>query len=304
MSAKVRIGNRTVGEGEPCYIVAEIGINHNGDIDIARQLIATAKRYGCDAVKFQKRTPELCVPPEQRNLMRETPWGIMTYMEYRYRVEFGQGDYQEIDSYCKRQDIAWFASCWDEASVDFIEPFAPPCYKLASACLTDDALLKHHRATGRPLILSTGMSTIEQIDHAVDVLGTTDLVLMHSTSSYPAKLEELNLRCIPMLMERYGVPVGYSGHEVGLVPTVAAAVLGACMVERHITLDRAMWGSDQAASVEPVGLQRLVRDIRAAESTLGDGAKRVYDSELPLIKRLRRVNGNGTPVTTAAESRA
>lgn len=304
MSAKVRIGNRTVGEGEPCYIVAEIGINHNGDIDIARQLIATAKRYGCDAVKFQKRTPELCVPPEQRNLMRETPWGIMTYMEYRYRVEFGQGDYQEIDAYCKRQDIAWFASCWDEASVDFIEPFAPPCYKLASACLTDDALLKHHRATGRPLILSTGMSTIEQIDHAVDVLGTTDLVLMHSTSSYPAKLEELNLRCIPMLMERYGVPVGYSGHEVGLVPTVAAAVLGACMVERHITLDRAMWGSDQAASVEPVGLQRLVRDIRAAESTLGDGAKRVYDSELPLIKRLRRVNGNGTPATTAAESRA
>jgi len=289
MTAKVRIGDRWVGDGEPCYVVAEIGINHNGDTDIARQLIAMAQRYGCDAVKFQKRTPEACVPVEQRDLMRETPWGMMTYMDYRYRLEFGENEYREIAAYCAKQGIAWFASCWDEESVDFIERFSPPCYKIASASLTDDALLKHHRQYGRPIILSTGMSTVEEIDHAVEVLGTDDLVLMHSTSSYPAKFEELNLRCIANMRERYGVPVGYSGHEVGLVPTIAAATLGASMVERHITLDRAMWGSDQAASVEPPGLQRLVRDIRAVEMALGDGMKRVYESELPVRKKLRRV---------------
>lgn len=289
MTAKVRIGDRWVGDGEPCMVVAEIGINHNGDVDIARQLIATAKRCGCDAVKFQKRTPELCVPMAQRDLVRETPWGIMTYLDYRQRVEFSLGDYEEIDAYCRRQHIPWFASCWDEASVDFVERFAPPAYKIASACLTDDPLLRHHRLYGRPIILSTGMSTLEQIDHAVEVLGTDDLVMLHATSSYPAKMDELNLRCIASLRERYGVPVGYSGHEVGLVPTVAAAVMGACLVERHITLDRAMWGSDQAASVEPPGLQRLVRDIRAVEESMGDGDKRVYESERPLIQRLRRV---------------
>jgi len=304
MTSTVKIGDRLVGDGEPCYVVAEIGINHNGDVDIARQLMATAKRYGCDAVKFQKRTPELCVPPEQRNLMRETPWGIMTYLEYRHRVEFARPDYEELDAYAKKQRVAWFASCWDEASVDFIEQFAPPCYKIASACLTDDNLLRHHRQYGRPIILSTGMSTVEQIDHAVEVLGTDDLVLMHSTSSYPAKMDELNLRCVPALKERYGVPVGYSGHEVGLVPTVASVVLGACMVERHITLDRAMWGSDQAASVEPQGVQRLVRDIRAVEESLGDGRKRVYESEVPLIKRLRRVNGDSPAAAPNVASQA
>lgn len=288
----VTIGSHVIGGGNPTYVIAEIGLNHNGDVDIAKKLIDVAARAGADAVKFQKRTPELCVPPEQRNLMRETPWGIMTYLEYRHRVEFARPDYEELDAYSRKQGLAWFASCWDEASVDFIEQFGPPCYKIASACLTDDNLLRHHRQYGRPIILSTGMSTVEQIDHAVDVLGTESLILMHSTSSYPAKMDELNLRCVPALKERYGVPVGYSGHEVGLVPTVASVVLGACMVERHITLDRAMWGSDQAASVEPQGVQRLVRDIRAVEESLGDGRKRVYDSELPLIKRLRRVNGN------------
>lgn len=289
MATRVQIGDRWVGEGEPCFVIAEIGINHNGDVDIARQLIAVARRSGCDAVKFQKRTPELCVPPEQRGLMRETPWGIMSYMEYRERVEFSRGDYEEIDAYCDRQGIPWLASCWDEPSVDFLEAFDPPCYKIASACLTDDDLLRHHRRTGRTLILSTGMSTLEQIDHAVEMLGTDRLILLHSVSSYPAATAELNLRCIAQLAERYGVPVGYSGHEVGLVPSVAAAVLGACLIERHITLDRAMWGSDQAASVEPPGLARLVRDIRAVEEALGDGQKRVYESERPLIQRLRKV---------------
>ncbi|HEY9517108.1 MAG TPA: N-acetylneuraminate synthase family protein, partial [Gemmatimonadaceae bacterium] len=297
MTAKVQIGDRWVGDGEPCFIVAEIGINHNGDTDIAKQLIATAQRYGCDAVKFQKRTPDLCVPMEQRALMRETPWGIMTYLEYRHRLELGQGDYEEISSYARRQQIAWFASCWDEASVDFMEQFDPPCYKIASACLTDDNLLRHHRSYGRPIVLSTGMSTLEEIDHAINTLGTNELILMHSTSSYPAKLEELNLRCIATLRERYGVPVGYSGHEVGLVPSVAAATLGACMLERHITLDRAMWGTDQAASVEPPGLQRLVRDVRAIESALGDGQKRVYESELGPRQKLRRVE-QSSPLAT------
>jgi N-acetylneuraminate synthase len=295
MSATVRIGHRLVGDGQPCFVIAEIGINHNGDLELARKLVSAAVLAGCDAVKFQKRTPELCVPPEQRNLMRETPWGVMSYMDYRHRVEFGHAEYEAIAQYCRLHDLLWFASCWDPRSIDFMEAFEPPCYKIASACLTDDDLLRRHRATGRPLILSTGMSTLAEIDHAVEVLGTDDLVLMHCTSTYPAKIEELNLMAIQSMRERYGVPVGYSGHEVGLSTTIAAAVLGACIVERHITIDRALWGSDQAASIEPQGFSRLVRDIRAVESGLGDGVKRVYDSEKPIIARLRL-----RPATTPA----
>ncbi len=289
MGAKVEVGDRAVGDGEPCYFVAEIGINHNGSLDLAKKLIAAAGLAGCDAVKFQKRTPELAVPPSQRMVVRETPWGQMTYMDYRRKVEFGRDEYREIDRFAKDSKIAWFASCWDEQSVDFMEQFSPPCYKIASACLTDEGLLRRHKAAGRPLILSTGMSSVAQIDHAVEVLGGSELMLMHCTSTYPAKPEELNLAAIGTLKSRYGLPVGYSGHEVGLSTTVAAAVLGACMIERHITLDRAMWGSDQAASVEPHGFARLVRDIRTAASAMGDGVKRVYDSEKPLIEKLRRV---------------
>lgn len=306
MATTVRLGHRLVGEGQPAFVIAEIGINHNGDPEIARKLISAAMLAGCDAVKFQKRTPELCVPLEQRNLMRETPWGMMTYMDYRYRVEFDREQYSNIAQYCSQHDMMWFASCWDSPSIDFMEEFDPPCYKIASACLTDDDLLRQHRATGRPLILSTGMSTIEEIDHAVGILGTDNLVLMHTTSTYPAKVDELNLRAIPALRERYGVPVGYSGHEVGLSTTIAATVLGACIIERHITIDRALWGSDQAASVEPQGFSRLMRDIRAVEAGLGDGVKRVYDSELPIIKKLRlrpAVPAPSTPMlaSTAAE---
>ncbi len=289
MLRQVRIGGRLVGDGQPTYIVAEIGLNHNGDVEIAKKLIDVAAVAGCDAVKFQKRTPDLCVPAEQQGLLRETPWGLMTYLEYRHKIELRQAEYEEIDRHCKGKKIAWFASCWDEASVDFIEQFRPPCYKVASASLTDDKLLQRYRQTGRPLIVSTGMSTVEQIDHAFEVLGRQDLILLHCTSTYPAKLEELNLRVIPRMIERYGVPIGYSGHEVGLYTTLAAVVLGACVVERHITLDRAMWGSDQAASVEPQGLARLVKDIRAAEAGLGDGVKRVYESEIPVMRKLRRV---------------
>jgi N-acetylneuraminate synthase len=287
--APVRIAEQEVGPGLETFVVAEIGTNHNGDIGLAKRLIAAAVSSGAQAVKFQKRTPELSVPPAQRDVPRETPWGLITYGEYRERLELGQEEYAEIDAFCRSMGVPWFASCWDEESVEFLEPFDPPCYKIASACLTDDALLEHMRAKGRPIVLSTGMSSLEQIDHAADVLGRDELVLMHTTSTYPSSPDELNLLMIPRLAERYGIPVGYSAHEVGLAPSLAAVVLGACVIERHITLDRAMWGSDQAASVEPQGLTRLVRDIRLYEQARGDGEKRVYESELPAMARLRRV---------------
>lgn len=287
MSKSVKIANRLVGDGQPTFIVAEVGINHNGELETAKRLIDAAVLAGCDAVKFQKRTPELCVPPEQRNVMRETPWGMMTYMQYRERVEFGQKEYQEIDLYCRQRGITWFVSPWDVKSVDFMEAFNPVCYKVASAMITDLKLLQRIRAAGHPVILSTGMSTMDQIRAAVAELDQKRLVLTHTTSTYPCKPEELNLNVIAALRAEFGVPVGYSGHEVGLQTTYAAVVLGASLVERHITLDRAMWGSDQAASVEPSGFSRLVRDIRTIEKALGDGQKRVYDSEIPVLKKLR-----------------
>jgi len=286
----VRIGNKLVGDGQPCFIIAEIGINHNGDVEIAKRLIRVAVACGCDAVKFQKRTPELCVPPAQRTQMRETPWGYISYMDYREKVEFGEEQYREIERFCKEQGVIWFASCWDQPSVDFMENFDSPCYKIASASLTLDDLLRHTRATGKPIILSTGMSSIEEIDHAVEVLGTDNLSLMHTVSTYPAKYEELNLRAIATLRDRYKVPVGYSGHETGIATTVAAVALGACSVERHITLDRAMWGSDHAASLEPTGLTRVCRDIRLIESSMGTGEKKVVEREKPIIARLRGGN--------------
>jgi N-acetylneuraminate synthase len=284
----VDIGGHRVGHDEPCFVVAEIGINHNGDLGLARKLISAAVTAGCDAVKFQKRTVDVVYAAEELARPRESPFGP-TNGDLKRALELDAEAFDAIDEYCRMLGIAWFASCWDEASVDFIERFEPPCYKIASASLTDDDLLRHHRQYGRPIILSTGMSSLQEIDRAVDVLGTDDLVLLHATSTYPSQPAELNLRAIGTLRERYGVPVGYSGHEVGLSTTVAARVLGACMVERHITLDRAMWGSDQAASVEPFGFQRLVRDIRTVESALGDGVKVVYDSEIPVQEKLRRV---------------
>lgn len=291
MTREVQIGNRWVGEGRPTYIVAEIGINHTGDLETARRLIDAAVHAGVDAVKLQKRTPELCVPPEQQSQMRQTPWGYITYLEYRQRVEFGQEAYTAIDIHCREKEVDWFVSVWDEPSVDFMEAFEPPCYKIPSAALTDEALLRRLRKTGRPLILSTGMSTMEQIERAVAVLDRERLILMHATSSYPCEPEELNLRAIESLRRKFDVPVGYSGHEVGLVPSAVAVALGACLVERHITLDRALWGSDQAASVEPGGFERLVKYIRVTEMALGDGVKRVYDSEVASLRKLRRVNG-------------
>jgi N-acetylneuraminate synthase len=284
----VTIGRRRVGVGEPVFVVAEIGINHNGSLDLARRLIAAAAAAGCDAVKFQKRTVDLVYSSAELAQPRESPFG-QTNADLKHGLEFGRDEYAAIDRACRQAGLMWFASCWDEASVDFIETFAPPCYKIASPCLTDHALLRRHRATGRPLLLSTGMSTLEEIDAAVTVLGREALILMHCTSTYPSPAEELNLRTIPSLMERYDVPVGYSGHEVGLSTTVAAVALGAVVVERHLTMDRAMWGSDQAASVEPEGFARLVKYVRAVERALGDGHKRVYESEMPALRKLRRV---------------
>jgi N-acetylneuraminate synthase len=288
MQRAIKIGNHSVGEGHPVFIIAEIGINHNGDLNVAKKLIDAAVLAGCDAVKFQKRTPELCVPDEQRDLKRETPWGIMTYLEYRHRVEFGQEEYIEIDRYCREKRITWFASCWDEPSVDFVEQFDPVCYKIASASVTDNGLLHYINSKNRPAILSTGMSTMEEIRNAVSILDRNPLLIAHCTSTYPCKPEELNLKMIHSLQKEFDCPVGYSGHEVGLQTTTAAVVLGACFIERHITLDRSMWGSDQAASVEPWGFMRLVRDIRVIEKALGDGMKRIYDSEKAILQKLRK----------------
>lgn len=284
----VKIGNRQVGDDQPCFIIAEIGINHNGDIDTARRLISVALAAGCDAVKFQKRTVNVVYTPEELAKPRENPFGA-TNGDLKYGLEFEQEEYEEINAFCKSIKMTWFASPWDEGSVDFLEQFHVPVHKIASASLTDDNLLRHIRKTGKPIILSTGMSTYDEIDHAVGILGKENLILMHATSTYPANYDELNLRAIPVMAQRYGVPVGYSGHETGIPTSVCAAALGACCVERHITLDRAGWGSDQAASLEPNGISRLVRDIRLWEQAKGDGVKRVYEREFPIIKKLRRV---------------
>jgi len=288
MAREIRIGNRMVGDGYPAYVIAEIGINHNGDLGIAKQMIDAAVHAGVEAVKFQKRTIDVVYSPAELAKPRESPFGD-TNGDLKRGLEFGYAQYKELDQFARDCGMPWFASCWDERSVDFIDQFDPPCYKIASASLTDDNLLTHTRAKGKPIILSTGMSTLEQIDHAVEVLGKHDLILLHTCSSYPSQYTELNLRVIPLLRERYDVPAGYSGHETGLPSSVAARTIGACVIERHITTDRALWGSDHAASLEPNGINRLVRDIRLVETSMGDGVKRVLESELPVIQKLRRV---------------
>lgn len=287
----VSIGSRVIGGGRPAYVIAEIGLNHNGDVDIAKRLIDVAARAGADAVKFQKRTPEISTPEHMRDVPRETPWGVMSYLDYRRRVEFGREEYVEIGDHATMLGLDWFASPWDVPSVEFLEDLNVVAHKVASASLTDTELLLALRETGKPVILSTGMSTIEQIDRALDTLGTDRVVLMHATSTYPLEPEEANLRVIATLRDRYpGVPVGYSGHERGLQISLAAVAIGAVAVERHITLDRTMWGSDHAASLEPTGLEHLVRDIRVIERATGDGVKRVFDSERAPMAKLRRIS--------------
>lgn len=286
----VEIAGVPIGSNHPVYVIAEIGLNHNGDVEIAKRLIDVAADAGAQAVKFQKRTPAISTPEHMKSVMRETPWGQMTYLDYRYRVEFDREQYIEIGDYATVRGLSWFASPWDEPSVDFLEEINVVAYKVASASVTDVGLLRAMAATGKTVILSTGMSTLDQIDRAVTALGTENLVLLHATSTYPLPPEEANLRMIPALRERYfGVPVGYSGHETGLQISLAAVALGAVMVERHITLDRAMWGSDHAASLEPTGLEHLVRDIRVIEEAMGDGVKRVFPGEEAPLLKLRRV---------------
>lgn len=290
MNREIKYSKGLLGDCHPVFIIAEIGINHNGSLEVAKKLIEGAKNVGCDAVKFQKRTPEICVPIDQWNIQRDTPWGRMTYIDYRQKVEFTKDNYAAIDKFCKENNIIWFASCWDEEAVDFVKQFDVPIYKIASALLTDKDLLLKHKALNKPTIVSTGMSTMEEIIEAEKIFNSKNILIAHSTSSYPCPNEELNLKMITTLREKYpSIPIGYSGHETGLSTTWAAVALGACFVERHITLDRANWGSDQAASVEVDGFYRLVRNIRDIEIALGDGIKRVYPSELIARKKLRKV---------------
>ena len=286
--ALVKIANRLVGPGQPCFIVAEIGINHNGSVEIAKKLIDLAVESGCDAVKFQKRTVEVVYTPEELAKPRENPFGP-TNGDLKRGLEFGKEQYDEIDRYCREKGILWFASPWDEGSVDFLEQYDLPCYKIASASLTDNGLLRHIRSKGRPVILSTGMSTMEQIRHAVEFLGEKDLIILHCVSTYPSETEEINLSVISTLSNEFpNIPIGYSGHEIGVAMSLAAAVMGACVVERHITLEQAMWGSDQSASLAPKGIRMLARDIRRFEVAKGDGIKRVVETEIPIMKKLRR----------------
>jgi len=289
MNNFVKVGDKIIGRDYPVYIIAEIGINHNGSLDIAKKMIDGAVFAGCDAVKFQKRTPELCTPRDQWEIERDTPWGRMTYIEYRHKIEFGEKEYAEIDKYCKEKKIQWFASAWDEEALNFLMKFDPIMFKFASASLTDIELLKVAKKTNIPIMISTGMSTNEQIDFAINVLGYDNLLIAQSTSTYPCKIDELNLRVINTFLNKYpGIPIGYSGHETGLAPTLAAVAIGASFIERHITIDRAMWGSDQAASVEIGGMFRMVKDIRDIEKALGNGIKTVYESEMSSIKKLRK----------------
>ena len=289
MTKSVQVNGKLIGSNSPVYVIAEIGINHNGDIEIAKKLMDVAAQSGCDAVKFQKRTPEICVPEDQKSVQRETPWGTMTYFDYKKRIEFEDAEFKIIDTHAKKLNIDWFASPWDVPSVDFLEKFEVPCHKIASACVTDIELLSAINQTQKTTILSTGMSSIDEIDKAVATLVDVPLAIAQSTSTYPCVASELNLRALISLAERYNVPTGYSGHEHGLQATIAAVALGATFIERHITLDRSMWGTDHSASLEPAGLQRLVRDIRIVEEALGDGVKQVYPSEIPVRAKLRRV---------------
>ena len=270
------------------FIIAEIGINHNGDVEIAKDLIKVAKTAGCDAVKFQKRSIELVYPSSELEKPRESPWGT-TNKQQKEGLEFGQREFEEISSFCKQLDIEWFASAWDPESQKFLRQFDCKYNKIASAMMVDEDHLELVASEGRHTFVSTGMSTLEEIDKAVQIFNKSNcpFELMHCVSTYPMEDTDANLNCIHMLRERYGCNVGYSGHEVGLAVSYAAAALGISSLERHITLDRSMYGSDQSASIEPQGLNNLVGAVRKIEKAMGDGKKRVLKSEIPIAKKLR-----------------
>jgi N-acetylneuraminate synthase len=313
-SGKIRIGEHWIGNGEPTFVIAEIGINHNGNVEIAKELVREAKKAGCQAVKFQKRTVDVVYSAEELAKPREVPpdivanaakrgvlspeavrrlensdWKNTTNGDLKRALELTRGEYEEIDRCAKDIGILWFASPWDENSVDFLEQFDPPCYKVASASLTDWELLRYIKGNGKPVIMSTGMSTLEQVERAAATLGHDNLALMHCVSTYPSELKEINLKVIETLYGKFAsVPIGYSGHERGIAPSLCAVAMGACAVERHFTLNRAMWGSDQKASIEPAEMTELVKLIRDYETAKGDGAKRLLESEIPIMKKLRR----------------
>jgi len=285
----MKIGAYEIGHNDPVFIMAEIGINHNGDLEIAKKLIAAAKQAGCDVVKFQKRTIDVVYTAEELAAPRETPFG-KTNGDLKRGLEFSLEAYQEIDRFCKEQNILWSASPWDEASVDFLEHFNVPYYKVAAASLTDAGLLKKINSMGKPVILSTGMSELSEIDKAVRYIDKDNLLIMHCVSQYPATPENLNLRAMQTLRERYGVPVGYSGHELDTIISAVAVGMGACAVERHFTLDRTMWGSDHKASIEPDEMKEMIKNIRLVEQALGDPIPRCLPVEEPVKAKLRRVN--------------
>ncbi len=271
------------------FFIAEIGINHNGNIKNALKLIDAAKLAGCNAVKFQKRTPEICVPLEEWDVKRDTPWGVMKYIDYKKKIEFGKKEYDIIDKYCKKLSILWTASCWDIKSVDFIENYKVKFHKVASACITDTNLLRKLKKTKKPVIISTGMSTEKEIKNAVNILSEKNLAILHCNSSYPAPTNQLNLRYIKKLKSKFKKSViGYSGHEINLSSSLAAVVLGARIIERHITLDKSMWGTDQMSSIEPLGFARLIKDVRTVEESMGVSKKIIFDEEYKMIKKLRK----------------
>jgi len=274
---------------ESPYLIAEIGINHNGDLQIAKKLIDAVFACQWNCVKFQKREPDICVSEDQKNVIRETPWGKMTYLEYRKKIEFGKKEYDYIDKYCKEKPIDWTSSVWDIPSLKFIAQYDVPFIKIPSAKITEKELIEKACLTGKTIVLSTGMSTIEEIDEAVNILNkkAKQFVLMYTNSAYPTPMNELNIKCIQTLRERYKCNVGYSGHEYDLEPTVFATVLGAMIIERHVTLDHKMWGTDQAASVEVMGMDMLCKRIKNVNTILGDGIKKVTPNEIPIRKKLR-----------------
>lgn len=269
------------------YFIAEIGINHNGDIGITKKLIDASFATSWDCVKFQKRNPDVCVPDHQKDVMRDTPWGRMTYLEYKHKVEFGKEEYDYINDYCKEKPIDWTVSVWDIDSVNFISDYDVPFIKIPSAMLTNDELIEATIGTKKQIILSTGMSTIEEIDHAVDVLGKSNFILLHCNSTYPAPEEDLNLNNIKMMQDKYNVPIGYSGHEQDLEACMVAVTLGANIIERHITLDHNMWGTDQKSSLEVVAMDMLKKRCNNIQMMLGSYERKVSDSEKEIRKKLR-----------------
>jgi len=284
------IGNQVNGSDD-VYFIGEIGINHNGDLNLAKKLILEAKKAGFTAVKFQKRNPELSTPEHMKLKLRDTPWGEMTYIDYKYKIEFGKKEYDEISKYCIELKLDWFASCWDVDSLNFLLNYEIPVLKIASASITDKVLLKSYASSGLPIIMSTGMSTMNEINKAYEILKNNPLAILHTTSTYPCPPEELNLNMIKTLIETYpDNPIGYSGHESGLSTSIAAAVLGAKIIERHITIDRALWGTDQAASLGPEGMHKLVGSINKIKASLGTGEKKVYESELIVKNKLRNID--------------